>query len=585
MHQSPPADTPDLVAEQVIRDRNVATVRNRERQRQRRLTKLLVVLGVALIAFWIGELTGNPVRLGIPDVIQNSPELAIMLVFLVLISLLMLVPLLGASRSPHTVLRPGDSSIRLSDVVGADQTKREAIDSLNLFLNHEAFTTELGGAPRRGLLFEGPPGTGKTYLAKAMAAEAGVPFLFVGASEFQSHYFGATGRKVRRFFKDLRKIARAEGGAIAFIDEFDAIGVDRQKHAGETGGSAAGVNELLVQMQSFDLPTGGQKFVRRFVDGLNLFLPPERAIPRPKIRHANVLVVAATNHAAALDRALLRPGRFDRTIYFDLPSRKERVQIADYYLARKAHDVDVTADDIASLTAGYSPVKIEKLLDEALIMALRHGRRSMTMMDITTAQLSAEVGLSHDVGYHQDEKRRIAVHEAGHALAAVLVGRDVKLASILRRSAALGLVAHTEFDEKFLRTPNEAGDLMTVALAGRAAELHEFGAASSGIASDLAVATTIACQLVGQLGAGDSLISLEAAQVPGAGNLVAKVLGDDACRAKVDQILHAAADRAACIMLEHRVALVALADALCMYDELDGQQVTAVLAAACAVRP
>ncbi len=115
----------------------------------------------------------------------------------------------------------------MSDVVGADQVRREAIDSLNLFLAHRTFTDEIGGTPRRGLLFEGAPGTGKTYLAKAMAGEAGVPFLFVSASEFQSMYYGQTNRKVRSFFKQLRKLAVAEGGAIGFIEEFDAIGMAR----------------------------------------------------------------------------------------------------------------------------------------------------------------------------------------------------------------------------------------------------------------------------------------------------------------------------------------------------------------------
>ncbi len=574
----------ELQSDQVIRGSAVNATANRERQRQRRLLRVGVIAGVALVVFWTGELTGHEVRPGLPGVIRNSPELAILLVFMMVILGMMLVPMMIAARSPHTVLRPTDSPIRLSDVVGAGQTRKEAIDSLNLFLNHETFTRELGGSPRRGLLFEGPPGTGKTYLAKAMAAEAGVPFLFVSASEFQSHFYGMTNRKIRRFFKDLRRIARSEGGAIGFIEEFDAIGSARGGMYGSHNDNNSGiVNELLVQMQSFDLPTSGQKLRSKLTDGINLFLPPERHLKRSALRHANVLVVAATNLAANLDPALLRPGRFDRTIHFDLPTRKDRLEIAEYYLARKAHDASVTSGDIATLTAGYTPVRIEKLLDEALMVSLRHGRRAMTIGDITEAQMAVEVGLAQDAGYHPEEKRRIAVHESGHALAAVLVGRDVRLASILRRSSALGMVAHTEMDERYLRTPEDAADLITIALAGRAAELHEFGSASSGIASDLAAATTVACQLVGQLGGGDSLISLEAAAMPGAGNLVAKVLADDAARAKVDEILHAAADRGACMMLEHRVALVALADALCMYDELDGPQVQRVLAAACSV--
>ena len=149
---------------------------------------------------------------------------------LVLIAGMMMIPMMSSGKSPHTMLRPSDSTIRLADVVGADATRREAIDTLNLFLNHETFADEMGGSPRRGVLFEGAPGTGKTYLAKAIAAEAEVPFLFVSASEFQSHFYGMTNRKIRQFFKALRKAARAEGGAIGFIEEFDAIGMARIWH-------------------------------------------------------------------------------------------------------------------------------------------------------------------------------------------------------------------------------------------------------------------------------------------------------------------------------------------------------------------
>jgi ATP-dependent Zn protease len=187
--------------------------------------------------------------------------------------------------------------------------------------------------------------------------------------------------------------------------------------------------------------------------------------------------------------------------------------------------------------------------------------------------------MSHDVGYHPDERNRVAIHEAGHALTAALFGRDIRIASILRRGGALGLVAHGDADEKNLRTPTEASDLIVIALAGRAAEIQEFGEASSGIASDLQVSTTIAAQLVGQLGAGGSLISLEAAVMPGAANVVSKVLADDASRAKVDSILDAAADRAACMVLEYRDALMAIARGLLEHDELSGSEVHDIVTA------
>ncbi len=565
---------------EVVRGRKVDATAHREQQRQRRLWKLVALLGIPLIWFWVRQFSGNPVSPGLPAIIRESPELSLLAVMMMLMLGMMVVPMMVAGRSSHTVLRAKDSSIRLADVVGATATKREAVDTLNIFLNHQQFRQQMGGSARRGILFEGPPGTGKTYLAKALAAEAGVPFLFISGTQFESMFYGQTNRKIRSYFKALRKAARKEGGAIGFIEEFDAIGLSRSGMGKGNGREGSIVNELLVQMQSFDLPTSGQKLVNTIIDSINRLMPDSMALPRPKLTLDNVLLIAATNRAADLDPALMRPGRFDRSIHFDLPPRTDRLEIAEYYLARKAHDNTVSAVFVADLTAGYTPVRIERLLDESLVLALRDGRLEMGFKDVIDAQMVTEIGLSHDVGYHPDEKRRVAIHESGHALLAALAGRDVKLASILRRSGSLGLVAHGDVDERYLRTPTEAHQLMVIALGGRAAEIQEFGEASSGIASDLQVATIIAAQLVGMLGASSSLLSLDAAQMMGADNLVAKVLHDEVARGKADELMNAAADRAACTLLEHRRALLALADALCEQDELNGDQVHAIVAGA-----
>jgi ATP-dependent Zn protease len=566
----------------ILRGRQINASVTRERKRQQRLLRLVIALGLPVAWFWYREFTGSPVRGGIPPLIRDSPELAMLGLMLFMITGMMMIPLMSSGKSPHTLLRPTDSDIRLADVVGADATRREAIDTLNLFLNHETFADEMGGSPRRGVLFEGAPGTGKTYLAKAIAAEAEVPFLFVSASEFQSHFYGMTNRKIRQFFKALRKAARAEGGAIGFIEEFDAIGMARSGmgQGGMREGAAGIVNELLVQMQSFDLPTGWEKFKSKMIDRVNLLMPPARAMHQNRSKPANVLVFAATNRAEGLDPALLRPGRFDRTIHFDLPPRTDRIAIADYYLAKKTHEPSVNSVIIADRTAGYSPVRIERLLDEALIIALRYGRKSFGIEDLVEAQMIVDVGLAQDVGYQPEERRRIAVHEAGHAVTAVLVGRDVRVASILRRSTSLGLVAHDDGEERHLRTPSELRDLIVVALAGRAAEMQEYGEASTGIASDLAAATTIAAQLVGLVGAGDSLLSLEAAEMHMAGNITAKVFSDERSRVQADDIMNRAADKSACMLLEHRGALLAVADALCEHDELTGDLVHEIVAAA-----
>lgn len=514
-------------------------------------------------------------RLAMPSIVRDNPQISAVVIGLVVVVLLAAGAYIAIGRSPHSVVRADELPVRLSDVVGASTTKRDVVDTLSLFLNHVTFRQQMGGSARRGVLFEGPTGTGKTYLAHALAAEADVPFLAVSAGSFQSMFVGQTNRKLRNYFKALRRAARSHGGAIGFIDEFDAIGTAR----GRDGGVGV-VHELLVQMQSFGAPSTRGRLVATITYQLNRLLPRRIALRRPSSNEANVLVIAATNRAADLDAAVIRAGRFDRSIHFDLPPRTDRLEIAEYYLARKNHELSVSAPLIADLTAGYTPVRIERLLDEALIVALRDGRVAMRYHDVIAAQLITEVGLSQEVGYHPEERRRVAIHEAGHALTAALAGRDVKLASILRRSGAIGLVAHDEVDERYLQTPSEARDIMMVALAGRAAEIQEFGEASSGVADDLHTATTIAAELVGRLGASDSLLSLDAAHNTPGGNLVAKVFQDKAARAKADELMHAAADRAACAVLEHRRALLALADALVDQDELSGDEVHIIVAGA-----
>ncbi|MBI4884878.1 MAG: AAA family ATPase [Actinobacteria bacterium] len=486
----------------------------------------------------------------------------------------------ASGRSPHRVLRTRDSDVRLRDVVGASAVKREAIDALHLFLNHATFQDRMGGTGHRGVLFEGASGTGKTYIAKALAAEAEVALLVVSANQLQSMFPGQTKRKIRSFFKALRRAARADGGAIGLIDDFELIGSARAGTAllSSRDGASSIVFELLAEMDR--LATWQPRRRGRLAQLAKRLLPSSRASVPTTSREPNVLVIATTSRAAELDAALVVPGRFDRTIHFDLPPRSDRLAVAEFHLARKSHELSVSAALVGDLTAGYTPSGIERLLDEALIVALQDNRVSMRYHDVIAAQLITEVGVAQEVGYHPDERRRVAIHQAGHALTAALVGRDVKLASILRRSGVLGMVQHGDVDERFLRTPSEARDIMMVTLAGRAAEVQEFGEASSGVADDLRTATVIAAELVGLLGAGDTLLNLGAAMPANEGNVVEVVLADSAARAKAEGLMNAAADRAACAVLEHRRALLALADALVEQDELSGDEVHIIVAGA-----
>jgi ATP-dependent Zn protease len=509
-------------------------------------------------------------------------------VLILILGSVLAVPLLAAGRSPHVLYRPEEIDIRLRDVVGAGVVVEEVVKTLNLFLAHRTFKERMGGSPRRAVLFEGPPGTGKTYMAKAMAAEAGVPFLFVSSSAFQSMYYGQTNRKIRSYFKALRSYARQEGGAIGFIEEIDAIGAARSGIGGGTGreGIAGVVNELLVQLQSFDQPPGGIRLKGALMDGLNRWLPAGKRLRKPVSADANILVIGATNRATDLDPALLRPGRFDRTITVDLPGRAGRREIIDYYLARKAHtpelDGPLLRDTLAASTFGYSPVMIEHLLDEALVWALRRGASRLNWEDIQKAKMTEELGLAQPAGYAERERRLIATHESGHATVAWLVApeRTLDVLSIVKRRSALGLLAHSEPEERWTRTRTEIEALIRIAMGGLVAEELFFGETSSGVAGDLQAATEAAVQMVGSLGMSRSLISLEPARTPGGPNLAAAVLSDEICRAQVDSILNTARDEVRALLADRPYLVEALRDALLHRDELIGAEILAVLQAA-----
>ncbi len=555
----------------------------REAGRRHRLGRVAVVLAVVAGWLWWRALTGQP---SYPVPPSLEPELVVPFVLVLLLAAVIGGPMLFAGKSPHVRVDPSEIAVGFDDVVGAGTVREEVERTLNLFLAHRSFRDQMGGTPRRAVLFEGPPGTGKTHMAKAMAKEAGVPYLFVSSSAFQSMYYGQTNRKVRSFFRALRKAAREEGGAIGFIEEIDAIGSARRGMGG--GGSMSEgvsgvVNELLVQLQSFDEPTTGVRFRNWFAHRLNRLLPEHRRLALRPSSAANVLVLGATNRAADLDPALLRPGRFDRTINFGLPNRQERRQLVDYFLRTRAHDAELDTDDrrdaLAAMTFGYSPVMIEHILDEALVWALRRGAGSLDWTDVQQAKFTEELGLKQPVTYTAEERERIATHEAGHATVAWLVGHDRKLEvlSIIKRRDALGLLAHSDNDERFTKTRSELEAALQIAFGGMCAEELLLGEYGTGPSGDLRQATTTAALMVGSLGMGGSLVSVDAADVGNAGNTVAKVLAHRGTRDAVEELLAATRDRAAALLAEHRVELEALRDALLVREELIGDEITDVV--------
>ncbi len=561
--------------------------RTRERRRITRLRRL--VAGLSLVLGWvvIRSVSGRSVLPSFPVPHWLGTMLPLLLI-VVMLGAVMAFPLIGAGRSPHTLIRPGETAVGLEDLVGIEGIKAEVVRSINLFLAHQTFRDTMGGSARRGILFEGPPGTGKTFVAKAMAKEANVPFLFVSASAFQSMYYGQTNRKVRSFFKQLRKHAQREGGAIGFIEEIDAIGASRRGmgSGGGTEGVSGVVNELLVQLQSFDQPTRGQRVASAWIDVVNRYLPDGAKLHKPAVVPANVLVVGATNRKDDLDPALIRPGRFDRSIYFGLPGRRARADIVAYYLGKKAHTADLdehgAVDIVAGMTFGYSPAALERLMDESLVIALTHGRSAMTMSDVAEAKMLVELGVTDETIYTPNERDRVATHEAGHATVAYFVGqtRQLDVLSIVKRRDSLGLLQHSETEERFTKSTEEMHALLQIAMGGMVAEERWFDEVSTGPASDLAAATAMGAQMIGACGMGNSLISVAAA---GSGylegNLVDKVLGDRAARAELDALLMGSCDSAKAIVDAHPEVVEALRDALLERDELVGSEITDVIEA------
>ena len=596
---------------------------NREAQRLRRLRTVAVALGIPASYLWYRALTGRPFDVfALPEI--DWVVMAPVMFFIALIGIAVGTQVLSG-RSPHTLFRPEQIDVRLSDVVGIDPVKDEVVRSLNLFLAHETFAREMGGRPRRGILFEGGPGTGKTHTAKAMAAEAGVPFLFASASSFQSSFYGATARKIRSYFKELRRAAAREGGAIGFIDEFDAIGGTRngmEMTAAPAGISGCGgltglgmefhpagartvqsafgtsdlagpvVNELLVQMQSFDTPTGLERLRGSLTDKINLLLPAHRQLQKPPVRSANIMLIASTNRADGLDPALMRPGRFDRRLTFEEPGKTGRRELLDHFLARKSHTPELDdpeqRDAIAAVTQGYTPAMIEGLLDEALVNAVRRGATAMSRADVETARLTTEVGMGQPTAYTPHERRLIATHEAGHTVAAWLCApeRRLEVLTIIKRRSALGLLAHGDREDVYTRSRTEMINMIRIAFGGQCAEDIWYGDVTTGPSGDLSYATNVAAQMVGACGMEGTLVSYSAIQ-NGAlndSNLVGRVLGDSEGRERVERLLAEQKAYTKRLLEENTHLVEALRDALLDRSELIGHEITDVLETAQAMR-
>ena len=367
-------------------------------------------------------------------------------------------------------------NIRFSDVIGIDEAKEECWEVVQLIKDH-AKLKRIGGKILRGILMVGPPGCGKTYLAKAIATEAGLPFLSMAASEFNEVFVGVGSSRVRTLFKKARSLAYGFGGCIIFIDELDAMG--RRREFNQFGGSESNntQNQLLVEM-----------------DGLTG-------------KAENVIVIGATNAAEdILDPALLRPGRCDRKVYITKPGLDGREALFKYYLSKVKHEASIDAGRLARKAVGKTPADIENVVKESALIATRHGKEVVTLKEVSEAIERIELGVKNRIKMTDKEREMTAYHETGHLIVGYLIHprNDVFKASIIPRKGSLGVVHPQAVEEWFTQDRERLLADIKSYLAGYAAEKIKYGTTTSGVSSDFRGAMLIAHNMVWRLGMGPS---------------------------------------------------------------------------------
>lgn len=529
------------------------------------LSGLFVILaGRDLVRFSLGD----PLGFGFHLPSLSSPFAPAFVLMLILGAMLVL-PMLGLGRSPHVMVRPGDVEFSMDDLLGSGRLKEGLTELIEEYRHFATLERGHGGKPPRAVLFEGPPGTGKTMAAKVLARESGVPFLFVSASSFQSMYYGQTSRKLRSFFRHLRRLTRKYGGAIGFIEEFDSIGASRAGLGAGSGreGVAGVVGELLVQLQSFE--------VRRWsID--RIF---HRAARREEIE-PRFLLLAATNRAADLDPALIRPGRFDRIVRFDLPSKPARTSIIEGLLERRSPQsgsmvTRETVELVASMSSGMSQAGLNRLVEEASILAWRHGG-GMTNDDLLSALSRVSLGTIDPTRFDDAQRLRIAVHEVGHAFYTWRRSTmsKVGLVSILKRSSALGLTAMYQPDDAPLVLRSELIETIASSLGGMAAEELFLGEPSTGSSSDLRAATERAFEYLTTYGLGEYLNAVGALDRT---QYTALLLGEGPLKDEVNRLLAEAKARVSELLHEEADLVWRVVLRLLSQDELDEAELRELL--------
>jgi cell division protease FtsH len=446
----------------------------------------------------------------------------------------------GFGRSSARRYSPGVESVTFADVAGIDEAKQELTEIVDFLRDPEKYR-RLGGRIPRGVLLSGPPGTGKTLLARAVAGEAGAPFFSMSASEFVEAVVGIGASRVR----DLFRQAKEESPAIVFIDELDAVGRARSSAGGGIGGSderEQTLNQILTEMDGFGSST-------------------------------NVIVIGATNRIDVLDKALLRPGRFDRRVVVQAPDREGRRLILEVHTREVPLAADVDLARIAATTPGMVGADLANLVNEAALLAARLGRTEVAASDFAQSLEKIILGAERKIMMTPADRRRTAYHEAGHALVGMLTaGADpVRKISIVPRGDALGVtLASPDFD-RFNYSRVELDALVKFLLGGRAAEEVVFGDQTTGAEGDIDQATRVVRQMVGRWGM-NSTIGMVAVLPREGGSLWAEPTSPRTLEIVDDEVrrtIEVAFDDVLTLLAAERPRLDALADALLEQETLD----------------
>ena len=457
---------------------------------------------------------------------------------------------IGRSKAKtYSTERPGTT---FDDVAGYEQVKQDITEVVD-FLKHPERFAEIGARIPKGILLVGPPGTGKTLIARAVAGEAGVPFLSVTGSDFMEMFVGVGASRVRDLFQSARKM----GSAIIFVDEIDSIG--RKRGAGLGGGHderEQTLNQMLAEMDGFEVTTG-------------------------------IVMMAATNRPDILDPALLRPGRFDRQVVVPLPELEDRRRILEVHVKHKRVAPDLDLDLVARGTPGMSGADLANLVNEAALLAVRRGEAEIAKRDFEEARDRILMGQRRDSMVLSDlEKEAIAYHEAGHAVcAAVLPTADpLHKVTIIPSGMALGVTMQLPLEERHIYRQDYIEDSLVVRMGGRIAEELVFGVISTGANNDLVGATELARKMVREWGMSDRVGPMawgsQGQVFLGEDLMHTRDYSDDTARVideEVERILRDQQDRCRQVLSENRYGLDLVARGLLEHETIDGTEVTRLL--------